>query len=58
MVLIHLFFQFVGFVYLSAELPNESNIQLLKSLKEGVFIISEDDASDIMFENDAASRLN
>ena len=58
MVMIHLFFQFIGWTYLEANLPNESNIQLLKSLKEGVFIITEDGASEIMFENEAASRLN
>ena len=50
-------FNWIGFTFLEAQLPRESNEELLNNLKEGVFIVGEED-NEIQFENAAAKRLN
>ena len=47
----------VGTLFVQSELPRESNERLLNDLKEGLFIIDEQD-SQIIFRNKAAKRIN
>jgi len=55
--LFYLAISWVGFKFLSAELPRKGNEQLLHNLKEGVFIV--DDETDIVrFHNTAAKSIN
>ena len=51
---IHLVIRWIGYIYMKTKLPHESNIQILNSLKEGIFIISPKDEREILFENAAA----
>ena len=47
----------IGFKYVEAEMPRESNEELLNSLKEGVFIVDAT-TSEVRFKNIAARRIN
>ena len=57
MFCISLLYMWVGILYLEAKMPSESNQRLLNNLKEGVYILDEDDFS-LQFENKAAKRLD
>lgn len=46
----------IGFQYIAAELPHESNKRLLNNFQEGVFIVSED-TKETLFQNSAAVRI-
>ena len=50
-------YNWVGFLYLDAKMPNDSNQRLLNNLKEGVYILQEDDFT-LQFKNSAANRLD
>ena len=53
---IHVMLTWIGFQYVAAELPRESNERLLNNLQEGVFIVSEDN-KEVLFQNTAANRI-
>ena len=55
--MIYIILSWIGFTYLEAQLPRKSNEELLNNLKEGVFIVGEENG-EINFENTAAKRLN
>lgn len=55
---IHLVIRWIGYIYMKTKLPHESNIQILNSLNEGIFIVSPKDDREIIFENSAAKRVN
>ena len=52
-----LFYKWAGNLFLDAEMQSESNKGLLNDLKEGVFIVSQEDYS-IKFFNEAAKSIN
>lgn len=41
----HMFFQWVGNLYLDAKMQSQSNEGLLNNMKEGLFIVSKEDYS-------------
>ena len=47
---------YLGYLYIRAELPRAGNEALLNSLKEGVFII-EETSSTVLFLNNAAKNI-
>lgn len=53
---VHVLLSWIGFQYVAAELPRESNERLLNNLQEGVFIVSEDNKQ-VLFQNTAADRI-
>ena len=53
---IHMMQTWIGFQYVEAELPRESNERLLNNMQEGVFIVSEDN-KEVLFQNTAANRI-
>ena len=53
---VHVMLSWIGFQYVGAELPRESNERLLNNLQEGLFIVSEDN-KEVLFQNSAASRI-
>ena len=55
-VAVHVLLSWIGFQYVQAELPRESNERLLNNLQEGLFIVSEDN-KEVLFQNSAASRI-
>ena len=55
-VAVHVLLSWIGYQYVAAELPRESNERLLNNLQEGLFIVSEDN-KEVLFQNSAASRI-
>ena len=41
LIQIHIVFSWVGFLYIDAKLPHDSNTSLLNNFKEGIFIFEE-----------------
>ena len=56
-VFIHIIISWIGFKFVEAELPRESNERLLNNFKEGVVILNEI-KSEILFTNFAARQIN
>ena len=56
MVAVHVLLTWIGFQYVAAEMPRESNERLLNNLQEGLFIVSEDN-KEVLFQNSAANRI-
>ena len=55
-VAVHVLLSWIGYQYVAAELPRESNERLLNNLQEGLFIVSEEN-KEVLFQNSAASRI-
>lgn len=47
----------IGYKFIDAELPRESNARLLDDLKEGLFIVDEE-TDEVLFKNKVAMSLN
>lgn len=47
----------IGFKFIKAEIPRESNHRLLDDLKEGIFIVDEEN-DEVLFKNKAAVSIN
>ena len=41
LIQIHIVFSWIGFLYIDAKLPHDSNTSLLNNFKEGIFIFDE-----------------
>ena len=57
LAIMYLIISLIGHLYVEAELPRQSNERLLNNLKEGVFIVGEDQRK-IMFTNTAAKKIS
>ena len=55
LAIMYFIISWIGYMYVEAELPRQSNERLLNNLKEGVFIVGEDQRK-IMFTNTAAKK--
>lgn len=54
--IVHFMLSWIGFQYVAAELPHESNKQLLNNLQEGLLIVREDN-KEVLFQNSAAIQI-
>ena len=55
--MLYFIMSWIGHMYVEAEIPRQSNERLLNNLKEGVFIVGEDQRK-IMFTNTVAKRIS
>ena len=56
LIQIHIVYSWVGYLYISAKLPHDSNTSLLNNFKEGIFIFDES-SNELQFQNDASKRI-